>query len=133
MRFAFSLVGDEYPLGQVPGEDSGELPGEVGRVAQSGAHALADERRCEVGGIAEQEDPARAPAVGELRAEGVIGDPDQFEFLDRNGAGPRADQSVQSIDVAVVVRGFLGPSRNSQRWRVSPMRMYVAARTGSQI
>ena len=51
--------------GRSPVEHAGQLPRQVHRIAQPGAHALPDERRGEVGGVAEQEDVAAPPAVGE--------------------------------------------------------------------
>ena len=47
------------------------------------AHALADERRGQVGGVAEEEHAPAAPTVGHLRAEHVVGDPDEAELLRR--------------------------------------------------
>jgi len=50
-----------------------ELPGEVVGVAQPGPEALADERRSEVGRVAEQEDTPGPEAGRQPGAEGVPG------------------------------------------------------------
>ena len=63
VRFALSLVGVQHPLREAAVEHPGQLPGKVRRVPHAGAHPLADERRGEVGGVAEQEHPA-SPATG---------------------------------------------------------------------
>ena len=112
VRLAFGLVGVQVGVrevvGQAAGQDGGQFPGEVGRVAQSGAHALSDERRGEVRGVAEQEDPPVAPAVGDLGAEGVLGHPHDVQLVERYRLGPRGDERVQTGDVAVVVGGLGG-------------------------
>ena len=59
VRAAFGVVGGEQVCPGPAGEHVGELPGQVVGVAQPGRQALADERRGEVGGVAEQEDRAR--------------------------------------------------------------------------
>lgn len=73
VRLALTLVGLQNSLLSALLEDAGELPGEVVGVPQPGTQSLADERRGEVGGVAEEEDPSAAPAVGEARPEGVHG------------------------------------------------------------
>ncbi len=108
VRFSLLLVGVEDVGGQVAREDAGQLPRQVHRVAQAGAHALADERRGEVGGVAEQEDAAAPPAVGELGAEGVLGDADQFESSSATRADPRRDQRPQRVEGVEVVGGLAG-------------------------
>ena len=57
VRAAFGLVAGQQVRPGPAGEHVGELPGQVVGVAQPGGQALADERRGEVGGVAEQEDP----------------------------------------------------------------------------
>ena len=57
VRAAFAVVGVEQVFPGPAGEHVGELPGQVVGVAQPARQALADERRGEVGGVAEQEDP----------------------------------------------------------------------------
>ena len=51
-----------------PLEHQVELPGQVGGVADPGAHALPGERRHLVGGVAGEEDPADPPLLGAARA-----------------------------------------------------------------
>ena len=63
-RQPLDLVRVEQLVAGTPGEDEVELPGEVGGVAQSGAHPLAGERRHLVGGVAGEERPSGAPARG---------------------------------------------------------------------
>jgi hypothetical protein len=58
-----------------------DLPGEVVGVAQPGRQALADERRGEVGGVAEQERPPGLEAGRERGAEGVAGAADDLQAL----------------------------------------------------
>jgi hypothetical protein len=55
-RLALCFVGIQN-LGRAPTvEDTGELPGEVGRVRDSGTHAEAPERHPNVRGVAADED-----------------------------------------------------------------------------
>ena len=75
-------------------DDARELPGEVVGITQAGAHALADERRGQVGGVAEEEHAPAAPAVGHLRAEHVVGDPDEAQLLARRTPRPRRDEPM---------------------------------------
>lgn len=51
----------------------GELPGDVGDVAEAGHEALAHEGGHLVGGVAEQEDRADLPALGDVLAEAIDG------------------------------------------------------------
>ena len=93
---------------EVPVEDAGEFPGQVHRVTQPRAHALADERRGEVGGVAEQEDVVAPPAVGDLRPEGVLGDAEQVELVVGRPRGPRRDERFESGEASIVVGGLAG-------------------------
>ena len=70
---AFGLVGVEQLIGGPAGEHQVELPGQVGGVPDTGAHALPGEGRHLVGGVTGQEDPAGPPALGEAGVEGVHG------------------------------------------------------------
>ena len=63
--FAFSLVRIEQRLRSLPFQHGGELPAQVGGVANTGRHSLTDPRRHRVRGIAGQEDPAYPPSVGD--------------------------------------------------------------------
>jgi hypothetical protein len=66
-------------------EDQVQLPGQVDRVAQVRAHALAGERRHQVGRVPGQQQPAAAPAVAPAGLEGIDGVPLQIRF---GGADP---------------------------------------------
>jgi hypothetical protein len=106
VRFAFGLIAVQHPVGPAAIEHARELPGQVHRVSHPGPHALADERRGQVRGITEQEDPPVAPAVGELGAEGVLGDPDDLQFGGGDVRRPRGDKRMQPGQAGVVGRGF---------------------------
>ena len=94
MRLALHLVGVEHGLGQVAGEDAGDLPAEVHGVADTGAEPLSDERWRQVGGVTEEEDVALAPAVGQLRPEVVLRDAHQLELVARDALDPRSDEGL---------------------------------------
>ena len=79
----------------------------VHRVANSRAQALADERRCEAGGIAEKENVVATPAVGYLGAERVFGDADKLQPFWRNPVHPWPNQGIQRRNCAEVVGGFV--------------------------
>ena len=99
MRFAFPLVRVQQIGRERAVQHSGELPRQVRRIAQTGAHALPDERGSEVGGIAEQEDVSTAPAVGDLRPERVLGDAQQIQSVVADAGGPRLDQDRSAAKV----------------------------------
>ena len=103
VRLALGLVAVEHRLRKVARQDAGQLPAEVHGVAQPRTQALTDERRGEVRRVAEQEDVAVAPVVGDLGAERVLRGADQPQLLRRHALDPRAD------------RGAAGP-----RWTRSP-------------
>ena len=71
VRAAFAVVGVEQAFPGPAGEHVRKLPGQVVGVAQPARQALADERRGEVGGVTEQEDPPATEAGCHLGAEGV--------------------------------------------------------------
>jgi hypothetical protein len=71
VRPALGLVGVEQRLGRGARAPRGELPPQVGRVADAGAQALAEERRRLVRGVAGEQQAAAAPAGGDHRVEGV--------------------------------------------------------------
>ena len=101
VRFSLLLVGVQDGGRQAAVEHAGELPRQVHCVAQAGAHALADERRSEVGGVAEQEDVSSAPPVGDLRAKGVLGHPNQLRSVGWQVANPRRDERAQRVEGGV--------------------------------
>ena len=72
-RQPLRLVGVEQRVGGATVEHEVELPRQVGGVAQAGAHALAGERRHEVGGVAGEEDAPGAPLLGVAGVERVDG------------------------------------------------------------
>src|SRR4029453_16434341 len=99
----------QEPIARVALYDEGELPGEVGRVADAGAHALSDERRGQVGGVAEQKHPAVAPAVGPDAPEGGGGLPQEGQLAGVPPGTPRSDQ-LEDLGVVEV----LGPLTGAQ-------------------
>ena len=103
VRHTLLLIRVQDGLRQPSVDHAGELPREVRRVAQARAHALADERRCQVRGVAEDEHVATAPAVRHLRAERVLGDAHELQLFWRNAFHPRPDQRVERRHGAVVV------------------------------
>ena len=88
VRAAFAVVGVEQVFPGPAGEHVGELPGQVVGVAQPARQALADERRGEVGGVAEQEDPPAAEAGCHLGAEGVGRAADDLQAVQVAAPGP---------------------------------------------
>jgi hypothetical protein len=93
VRRPLSLVGVQQPVVRA-GQHGGELPAELVDVAQPQPEALADERRGEVGGVAAQQHPARAPPVGDLRGVAVLGGADHL------GTGhTEGDQQRREVDV----------------------------------
>ena len=81
--FAFGLVRVEQRLRSLSFHDGGELPAQVGGIANTGRHALADPRRHRVRGIAGQEDSAHPPAVGDAHVVAVDHGPQDLDVLVR--------------------------------------------------
>ena len=104
--FALGLVGVQRVLAEVAADDAGEFPRQVVGVAQPGAQALPDERGGQVRGVAEQEHPAGAPPVGELGAEGVLGDPHEAQLRRVEVVRPGPQQRQQRVQVRVVAHGL---------------------------
>lgn len=71
--------------------------------------------RSQVRGVAEEEHAAAAPAVGHLRPEGVLGDPQQREPFWPNTVQPWPDQWIKRGDGAVVVGGLAEQQPELQR------------------
>ena len=107
VRAPFRLVGVQQPVVGVAPHDEGELPGQVGRVADAGAHALSDERRGQVGRVAEQEQPPVAPAVGDGTPEGVGGLPQEGQLVHIHPGQPRPDQ-LEDLGVVEVLGSLAG-------------------------
>src|ERR1700729_2296511 len=63
--FAFGLVGVKQRFRGLSFEDGGQLPAQVGRIAYTGRHALADPWRHRMRGVTGQEASAQPPAVGD--------------------------------------------------------------------
>jgi hypothetical protein len=97
VRAAFAVVAGEQVLPRLPGEHVGDLPGEVVGVAQPGRQALADERRGEVGGIAEEKDAPGLEAGGDPGAEGVAGTADDFQAGQVAATGPGPQQPGEGV------------------------------------
>ena len=108
MRFSLLFVSVEDGGREAGVQHSGEFPRQVHRVPQPGAHALPDERRGEMGGVAEQKDVAPAPPLGDLGAKGVFGDADQRQIRGWNIANPRSDERAQCVEIGEIVCGFDG-------------------------
>ena len=132
VRAAFGLITGQQAGPGPAGEHVREFPGQVVGVAQPGGQALADERRGEVGGVAEQEDAAGLEPGRQPGPEGVAGGADDLQ------AGQVA-RPVQGRSRAPRASGVIRPassspsnSRNSQRYRSPVTCMKVAARAGSQ-
>ena len=115
MRFALHLIGVEHGLGEVTGEHTGDLPAEVHGVADAGAEPLSDEGWGQVGGVAEEEDVAVAPVVGQLRAEVVLRDAHELQLVARDPLDPGSDQGLEGFDGLEVGGGLALRRRNSQR------------------
>ena len=132
------LVCVQHAGRQAAGQDPGELPGQVHRVAQAGSHALPDERRSQMRGIAEQKDVAPAPPVGELGAEGVLRHPDQLQIAPAEpgrptgrsvGAAHRGRRSRPRFLLAAAgTPNGSGYGRCACRWRRGPDRRPGARR-----
>ena len=115
-----------------PVEDEVELPREVGRVADPGAHALAGERRHQVRGVAGEEDPPVLPPLGDPGLERVDGVPfdagvARVHVPRRRAASTRVASWPSSSSVSS------GRRMNSQRRRPGPPDTAVVGRAGSQI
>ena len=95
VRAAFAVVGVEQVLPGPAGEHVGELPGQVVGVAQPARQALADERRGEVGGVTQQEDPPAAEAGCHLGAEGVGRAADDLQAVQVAAPGPGPQQLAE--------------------------------------
>src|SRR6185312_469801 len=95
VRAAFGLVTGQQVRPGPAGQHVGELPGQVVGVAQPGGQALADERRGEVGGVAEQEDPPGAEAGRQPGPERVADAADDLQAIQVAAPGPRAQQGAE--------------------------------------
>ncbi len=71
MGLALDLIGVEQGIARALAPHQRELPGQIGGVADAGAEALPHERRRLMAGVAEQEDAARAPTLGQQRVKAV--------------------------------------------------------------
>ena len=81
VRLAFGLVGVEQRIRRLPPEHGGEFPAQVGDVADSGRHALADPRRHGMRGVAGQEDPPHPPSVGDADVVAVDHGPQDLDVF----------------------------------------------------
>ena len=95
VRAAFGVVRGEQTGPGPAGKHVGELPGEVVGVAQPGGQALADERRSEMGGVAEQEGAPVLEAGRQPGAEGVAGAPGDLQAGQVVAAGPGPEQRAE--------------------------------------
>jgi len=72
VRLALRLVTVEKSVVSMAVEDGSQLPCQVGCVTRPGTHALSDERRRQVGGVACDEYSPRSKVAGHPGAEGVL-------------------------------------------------------------
>src|SRR5262252_1267962 len=71
VRLSLALVTVEQRIMRTGAQHERELPGQIGGVADAGAHALPHEGRRLVAGIAGEEDAAGAPALGDQRVKAI--------------------------------------------------------------
>jgi len=105
MRLAFALIGVEQAgIGDAV-DDVGQLPGKIGGIADAGAHALAEEGRGLVRGIAGEQQPATAPLLRNDGMKGVDCGALEFGVLRRD---PARQQLPDLCGLGDVVRILLG-------------------------
>lgn len=92
--FTFGLVGVEQRFRRLSAEDGGELPAQVGSVANPGRHALADPRRHGVRGIPGQKYPPRPPPVGDADVVAIDHGP---QDLDVSGGDALVAQDLPNL------------------------------------
>ena len=92
VRAAFGLVAGQQAGPGPAGQHVREFPGQVVGVAQPGGQALADERRGEMGGVAEQEDAAGLEAGRQPGPERVAGGADDLQAGQVVASGPGPQQ-----------------------------------------
>ena len=97
VRAPLGVVAGEQFFPGLAGEHVGDLPGQVAGVAQPGAQALADERRGEVGGVAEEEGPPGLEPGGQPGAEGVAGAADDLQPGQVVLPGPGPQQPAEGL------------------------------------
>ena len=128
---AFGLVGVKQALRRFASDHVAQLPGEVGGVAQARAHALAEERRCLVRGIACQQQPVAPPLCRQRGMERV--DDGAFDRGFRRIDLPWLEQLVDAFGARNGGGSSCGISMNSQRWRLPGIGMKVVGRAGSRV
>ena len=94
-------IGVQQPLGRDAAQHEVELPGEVCGVAQPGAQSLTEERRRQVGGVADQQHAPLAHPVSEHRAELVDGAASQRPV---RWPVPRLEQRPHAIGLLEISR-----------------------------
>ena len=82
VRAALALVAVEQRGARLAAQHRVELPAQVVGIAHAGVHALADELRRHVRGVAGQQHAAVAPALGHQRVEGVDQRAQDLELVD---------------------------------------------------
>src|ERR1019366_9250760 len=97
VRAAFGLVAGQQAGPGPAGEHVRELPGQVVGVPQPGGQALADERRGEVGGIPQQENPPGLEAGRQPGPEGVAGGADDLQAGQVVASGPGPQQLAEGL------------------------------------
>jgi hypothetical protein len=102
------LVGVQHLRGELSADYARQLPCQIHRIPKTCSHALADERRCEMGGVAEKENVPIPPPVGDLRPKRVLGYPHQLEVLIVDVVDPWRNQGSKRSKRAVVVGSLVG-------------------------
>src|SRR3954469_614478 len=75
-----------------------ELPGQIGGVADAGAHALAHEGGRLVAGVAQQEDAAGPPALGHERVKAIDRGTPDFDRIRIDEAGELLPDIVAAVE-----------------------------------
>ncbi len=114
MGAALEAVAVEQRVAAPAAENGIEFPGQVGHVAQALAHALAEEGRLLVGGVAGDEHAAGPPAPRHQRVESVAGLAPELAFA-------RADPALQQRPGALGCGGVRGVLASLQRNLPAPV------------
>jgi hypothetical protein len=115
---AFLLIRVEQFRRRLSPGYQGKLPGEIGSVTNTLAHALGHERRRHMRGIARQHDPTTTPFVGDERMEYVGRGPPELAILRSLSVGAVSDNVAIDPDV---LQGFAAAPQDemtqpNRRW-----------------
>ena len=126
VRLALRGVGVEQIVPGPAAEDGVELPAQVPRVADAGAHALPHEGRHGVGGVAGEHDAAAAPRLRDQGAEGVDGVAHHLGLL---GLHPRGEQ-LPDVRLALQVLPRLAGQAHELPAAADPAVLHAARHDG---